>query len=74
MTAGSTEETNTVIRAFSISGFNFSGSGQNAGMGFVSLSPWDDRTEDDESADALINRMNKNLSNILKLNCLSYFI
>lgn len=63
-----TEETNTVIRAFSISGFNFSGSGQNAGMGFVSLSPWDDRTEDDESADALINRMNKNLSTIRDAN------
>jgi len=58
------EETDTVIRAFSISGFNFSGSGQNAGMGFVSLKPWDERTQDDESAGALIQRMNKNLSSI----------
>jgi len=58
------EETDTVIRAFSISGFNFSGSGQNAGMGFVSLKPWDERTLDDQSADALIQRMNKNLSSI----------
>ncbi|WP_282145151.1 efflux RND transporter permease subunit [Alteromonas stellipolaris] len=56
------EETDVVDRAFSISGFNFSGTGQNAGMGFISLHPWDDRTEDDESADALINRINKNLS------------
>ena len=63
-----TEEKDTVVRAFSISGFNFSGSGQNAGMGFVSLSPWDDRTEDDESADALIARMNKNLSTIRDAN------
>jgi multidrug efflux pump len=59
-----TEEQETVIRAFTVSGFNFAGSGQNAGMGFVSLTPWDDRTEDDESADALIHRMNKNLASI----------
>ncbi|MBQ4829477.1 efflux RND transporter permease subunit [Alteromonas sp. MMG017] len=58
------EESDVVDRAFSISGFNFSGTGQNAGMGFISLYPWDDRTEDDESADALINRINKNLSGI----------
>ncbi|MBU2965949.1 efflux RND transporter permease subunit [Amphritea sp. 2_MG-2023] len=58
------EETDSVVRAFSISGFNFSGSGQNAGMGFVALKPWDDRPRDDQSADALIQRMNKNLSSI----------
>lgn len=63
-----TEEQDTVIRAFTIAGFNFSGSGQNAGMGFVSLSPWDDRTEPDESADALIGRMNRNLSTIRDAN------
>ncbi len=57
-------ESEDIQRVFSISGFNFSGSGQNAGMGFVSLTPWDDRTEDDQSADALIGRMNKNLSTI----------
>ncbi|PCM46138.1 efflux RND transporter permease subunit [Marinobacter sp. ANT_B65] len=62
------EEADIVIRAFSISGFNFSGSGQNAGMGFVSLKPWDERTEDDQSADALIQRMNKNLSSIRDAN------
>ncbi|MDO6594626.1 efflux RND transporter permease subunit [Neptuniibacter sp. 1_MG-2023] len=62
------EETDTVIRMFSISGFNFSGSGQNAGMGFVSLKPWDDRPRDDQSADALIQRMNQNLSSIRDAN------
>lgn len=59
-----TKETRDVERVFSISGFNFSGSGQNAGMGFVGLTPWDERTDDDQSADALIERMNKNLSSI----------
>lgn len=58
------EESDVVNKAFAISGFNFSGSGQNAGMGFVAMYPWDDRTEDDESADALIGRINKNLSGI----------
>ncbi|RTE66158.1 efflux RND transporter permease subunit [Amphritea opalescens] len=62
------EETDTVVRMFSIAGFNFSGSGQNAGMGFVSLKPWDERPRDDQSADALIQRMNKNLSSIRDAN------
>ncbi|WP_417227960.1 efflux RND transporter permease subunit [Amphritea sp.] len=61
-------ESDIVLRAFSISGFNFSGSGQNAGLGFVSLTPWDDRTQEDQSADALIQRMNKNLSSIRDAN------
>ncbi|MCL1114502.1 efflux RND transporter permease subunit [Shewanella basaltis] len=58
------EESAVVDKAFSIAGFNFSGTGQNAGMGFVSMYSWDDRTEDDESADALIERINRNLSSI----------
>ncbi|MBU3002307.1 efflux RND transporter permease subunit [Paraglaciecola arctica] len=58
------EESETVVRKFTISGFNFSGSGQNAGMGFVSLKPWDERLEEDQSADALIARMNQNLAGI----------
>ena len=57
-------ESETVNRTFSIAGFNFSGSGQNAGMGFLGLKPWDERPNDDQSVDALVDRMNKNLSNI----------
>lgn len=58
------EEKDLVVRAFSISGSNFSGTGQNAGMGFVSLTDWGERTDDDESANALIGRMNRNLASI----------
>jgi multidrug efflux pump len=58
------EESEDVVRAFTISGFNFAGSGQNAGMGFVSLKPWDERPLDEQSVEALVNRMNKNLSGI----------
>lgn len=57
-------ETDIVLRTFSIAGFNFSGSGQNAGLGFVSLTPWDERTREDQSAGALIQRMNKSLSSV----------
>lgn len=62
------EEADTVIRRFSIAGFNFSGSGQNAGMGFLALKPWDERTTEDESVDALVGRMNKNLSTVRDAN------
>lgn len=62
------EEADTVIRTFSIAGFNFSGSGQNAGMGFLALKPWDQRDSEDQSVDALVKRMNQNLSGIRDAN------
>lgn len=61
-------EAETIIRTFSIAGFNFSGSGQNAGMGFLALKPWDERPNEDQSVDALVKRMNQNLSNIRDAN------
>ena len=36
-------ESATVSSVFSVSGFSFAGSGQNMGMAFVSLKPWDER-------------------------------
>ena len=62
------EEADTVIRTFSIAGFNFSGSGQNAGMGFLALKPWDQRDSEEQSVDALVQRMNKNLANVRDAN------
>jgi len=41
---------------FSISGFSFSGSGQNTGMAFVSLAPWDDRSGKANSAAGIAGR------------------
>lgn len=61
-------ESETVIRTFSIAGFNFSGSGQNAGMGFLALKPWDQRPGEEQSVDALVKRMNQNLSNVRDAN------
>jgi len=37
-------EKDTVNTLFTVAGFNFSGSGQNAGMGFAGLKDWDQRT------------------------------
>ena len=39
------KEKNTVESAFSITGFGFNGSGQNAGLAFASLTPFDERKD-----------------------------
>jgi len=49
-------EGDTVDTVFTVSGFNFSGRGQNAGMGFVGLKDWSERTESGTDADAIIER------------------
>lgn len=38
-----TKEADSVSSVFSVSGFSFAGSGQNMGMAFVSLKPWNER-------------------------------
>ena len=55
------EKDNTEI-IFTISGFNFSGSGQNAGMAFISLTDWDSRLDSKDSATAIVNRANQQLA------------
>lgn len=52
-----TEEANLVESVLAISGFSFAGSGQNAGLAFVSLKDWDERTGDGASAQALAQRV-----------------
>jgi multidrug efflux pump len=46
-----------VERIIAINGFSFSGSGQNAGLAFITLKDWDERGPED-SADALAGRIN----------------
>jgi multidrug efflux pump len=46
-----------VERIIAINGFSFSGSGQNAGLAFITLKDWDERGPED-SADALAQRIN----------------
>jgi len=45
-----------VDKMVSVLGFSFSGSGQNAALGFVTLKPWDERTGPGNSAQALAGR------------------
>ena len=41
---------------FTVSGFSFAGQGQNMGLVFVNLKPWDERTRADQSANAIVGR------------------
>ncbi|WP_273778660.1 efflux RND transporter permease subunit [Acinetobacter sp. GSS19] len=46
----------TVESVFSVAGFSFSGVGQNAGLAFVKLKDWDERTTPEQQIGALIQR------------------
>ena len=50
------KEKDTVEGVFSVAGFSFSGTGQNAGIAFVRLKDWDKRTKADQSVKALAGR------------------
>ncbi|AXW87469.1 multidrug efflux RND transporter permease subunit [Lonsdalea britannica] len=56
------EEKDNVSVIYTITGFNFSGSGQNAGMAFVALKNWDERPGSRNTAQAIANRAMKALS------------
>ena len=45
-----------VQSVFTVNGFSFSGQGQNSGMAFVSLKPWDDRSGEENGAQSIIKR------------------
>ncbi|MFP1983961.1 efflux RND transporter permease subunit [Lonsdalea quercina] len=57
-----TEEKDNISVIYTITGFNFSGSGQNAGMAFVALKNWDERPGSKNTAQAIANRAMKALS------------
>lgn len=63
-------EANNTHAIFTLAGFRFSGSGQNGGMAFVSLKPWDERESDYNRADIIAERATK----ILGDNNSKYFI
>lgn len=58
-----TEAKNTKY-IFTISGFNFSGSGQNAGMAFIALKDWSEREGVENSSNSVANRATMMLSSI----------
>jgi len=49
-------EKDNVKALFSISGFNFMGSGQNAGLAFAALTDWSEREDPKDSASAIVGR------------------
>ena len=57
-------EKDNVNTLFTISGFNFSGSGQNAGMAFVNLKNWKDRKGVENRADMIAQRATMALSTV----------
>lgn len=59
-----TQEKDNTKAVFTISGFGFSGSGQNAGMAFIALKHWRDRPGGENTATAIADRAMKVLSSI----------
>lgn len=51
-----TNEAENIDTIMAITGFSFSGSGQNAGMAFLKLKDWSLRQRSDQHADAIVNR------------------
>ena len=58
------KEKDYVDSIFTISGFSFMGTGQNAGMAFVLLKHWDERTTPGSSAAAIVGRSYPGLAGI----------
>ena len=57
-------EKDNIAALFTLSGFNFSGSGQNAGMGFIALKNWKERKGAENRADMIARRATIALSSI----------
>ncbi|HFG7161689.1 TPA: efflux RND transporter permease subunit [Salmonella enterica subsp. enterica serovar Typhimurium] len=53
-----------VESVFTVNGFSFSGQGQNSGMAFVSLKPWEERNGEENSVEAFIARATRAFSQI----------
>lgn len=56
------DEKNNVDVVFSVVGFSFAGAGQNSGLAFVHLKPWDQRSGDENHAPAIVQRAMKAFS------------
>jgi multidrug efflux pump len=59
-----TQEKANVESVFTVNGFSFSGQGQNSGIAFVSLKPWEDRPGEKNGVEAIVGRATKAFSQI----------
>lgn len=57
-------ESESITDVFTVSGFSFTGRGQNMGMGFLKLKDWDLRPNKEQKIDAIIGRTNQFLGTI----------
>ncbi|WP_270422311.1 efflux RND transporter permease subunit [Citrobacter portucalensis] len=53
-----------VESVFTVNGFSFSGQGQNSGMAFVSLKPWEERSGNENNVESIIARATRAFSQI----------
>ncbi len=58
------EEKDSVATMFGVAGYSFGGSGQNAGLAFVRLKPWEERPHPEQRAQAIVARAMKSFSKI----------
>jgi multidrug efflux pump len=57
-------EKESVATMFGVAGFSFGGSGQNAGLAFVRLKPWDQRPRPEQKVQAVVERAMKSFGQI----------
>ncbi|MFP2505641.1 efflux RND transporter permease subunit [Buttiauxella gaviniae] len=58
-----TEKAN-VESVFTVNGFSFSGQGQNSGIAFISLKPWEERSGKENAVGAIVERATKAFSKV----------
>ncbi|WP_054179075.1 efflux RND transporter permease subunit [Trabulsiella odontotermitis] len=59
-----TEEKANVESVFTVNGFSFSGQGQNSGIAFISLKPWEERSGSKNGVEAIVARAHHAFSQI----------
>ena len=59
-----TKEHANVESVFTVNGFSFSGQGQNSGLAFISLKPWDQRSGKENGVTAIVGRAMKAFTKI----------
>ncbi|PAU86205.1 hydrophobe/amphiphile efflux-1 family RND transporter [Pseudomonas sp. WN033] len=59
------DEGDIVSSVFTVSGFNFAGRGQNSGIAFIMLKPWEERTRPEQSVFALAGRAQEKFGELL---------
>ena len=58
------DEKDAVDSLFTVAGFSFAGNGQNVGLGFVRLKPWNERKRAELKADAVVGRAMQALAQV----------